>query len=48
MVMLERWSSRELVEEHMAAERAVNVALVDTVVALRAPGFTPTVERYET
>jgi hypothetical protein len=32
----------------MAAERAGNAALVDAVVALWAPGFTPTVERYET
>jgi quinol monooxygenase YgiN len=48
MVMLELWSSRELLEKHMAAERAGNAALVDAVVALWAPGFTPTVERYET
>jgi quinol monooxygenase YgiN len=48
MVMLERWSSRELLEKHMAAERAGNAALVDAIVALWAPGTTPTVESYET
>jgi quinol monooxygenase YgiN len=48
MVMLERWSSRDLLEKHMAAERAGNAVLVDGVVALWAPGATPTVERYET
>jgi hypothetical protein len=35
-------------EKHMAAERAGNAVLVDGVVALWAPGATPTVERYET
>jgi quinol monooxygenase YgiN len=48
MVMLERWSSRELLDRHMAAERAGNAALVDAVVALWASGTTPTVEQYET
>ena len=48
MVMLERWSTRELLDRHMAAERAGNAALVDAVVALWDPGTTPTVEHYET
>jgi quinol monooxygenase YgiN len=47
VVMLERWTSRELLDQHMAAERAGNAGLVDAVVALWAPGFTPAVERYE-
>jgi quinol monooxygenase YgiN len=47
MVLLERWSSREQLENHMAAERAGNASLVDAVIALWAPGTTPTAERYE-
>src|SRR2546430_4714900 len=47
MVMLERWSSQELLERHMAAERSSNSSLIDPIVALWAPGTTPTVERFE-
>lgn len=47
MVMLERWTSQELLDRHMAAERGQNAALVDALVALWAPGVTPTLERFE-
>jgi quinol monooxygenase YgiN len=47
MVMLERWANQELLDKHMAAERAGNSALIDALVALWAPGTTPTVERFE-
>jgi quinol monooxygenase YgiN len=47
MVMLERWTSQELLDKHMAAERTRDASLVDAVVALWAPGVTATVERFE-
>jgi quinol monooxygenase YgiN len=47
MVMLERWASQELLDKHMEAERARNASLIDALVALWAPGVTPTVERFE-
>jgi quinol monooxygenase YgiN len=47
LVILERWASQELLDTHMAAERAGNASLVDALVALWAPGVTPTVERFE-
>jgi quinol monooxygenase YgiN len=47
MVMLERWASQELLDKHMAAERTRNASLIDAVVALWAPGVTPTLERFE-
>jgi hypothetical protein len=46
-VILERWASRELLDRHMAAEPTSNAALIDPLVALWAPGATPTVERFE-
>jgi quinol monooxygenase YgiN len=45
--MLERWTSQELLDKHMAAERARSAALIHAVVALWAPCATPTVERFE-
>ena len=45
MVIMERWASAELLAQHMEAER--NRSTVDAVVALWAPGTTPTVERFE-
>ena len=48
VVILERWTSQQLLDRHMAAERAGNSSLVDALVALWAPGGTPTVERFET
>jgi quinol monooxygenase YgiN len=47
MVMLERWASQELLDRHMQAERTRNSSLIEGIVALWAPGVTPTVERYE-
>jgi quinol monooxygenase YgiN len=47
VVLLERWASQELLERHMEAERTRNTAPIDAIVALWAPGTTPTVERFE-
>jgi quinol monooxygenase YgiN len=47
VVILERWASQELLEKHMMAERSRNSSLIEAVVALWAPGATPTVERFE-
>lgn len=45
VVILERWTNEELLAKHMQAE---NNPAVDAVVALWAPGSTPTIERFET
>ena len=47
VVLLERWASQELLDRHMEAERAQDRSAIDTLVALWAPGSTPTVERFE-
>jgi quinol monooxygenase YgiN len=47
LVMLERWTNQELLDRHRAAERGRDSALIDALVALWAPGVTPTVERFE-
>jgi quinol monooxygenase YgiN len=47
MVLLERWASQALLERHMEAERTRNRSAVDALVALWAPGTTPTLERFE-
>ncbi len=47
MVMLERWASQELLDNHMEAERTRHASLIDALVALWAPGVTPTVERFQ-
>lgn len=47
VVLLERWASHELLDKHMAAERTRNRSAIDNLVALWAPGTTPTVERFE-
>lgn len=44
VVILERWASEELLARHMQGE---NNPAVDAVVALWAPGTTPTIERFE-
>ncbi|GAA5129709.1 putative quinol monooxygenase [Pseudonocardia adelaidensis] len=46
-VLLERWASQELLERHMEAERARDSSAMDALVALWAPGVTPTIERFE-
>lgn len=47
MVLLERWTSQELLDRHMEAERSRDSAAMDALVALWAPGVTPTIERFE-
>lgn len=47
MLLLERWASQALLDQHMHAERTSNAAAIDALVALWAPGSTPTVERFD-
>jgi quinol monooxygenase YgiN len=47
VVILERWNSQERLDRHMEAERTQDRSAVDALVALWAPGSTPTVERFE-
>src|SRR4051794_35900817 len=47
LVLLERWASQASLDKHMEAERTRDSSLVDAVVALWAPGVTPTIERFE-
>jgi quinol monooxygenase YgiN len=47
VVLLERWASQELLERHMEAERTRDSGALDALVALWAPGVTPTIERFE-
>ncbi|NUR96855.1 MAG: antibiotic biosynthesis monooxygenase [Kribbellaceae bacterium] len=47
MVLLERWSTQELLERHMAAERTGDPGPLQNLIALWAPGTTPTLERSE-
>src|SRR5690242_10185599 len=47
VVLLERWASQALLEKHMEAERTGNAAAIAAIMALWAPGSTPTVERFE-
>jgi quinol monooxygenase YgiN len=47
VVLLERWASEELLDKHMEAERTRNRSAVDALVALWAPGITPSIERFE-
>ncbi|MCX4094388.1 putative quinol monooxygenase [Nocardia sp. alder85J] len=47
LVILERWTDRELLHRHMTGERDGNAALVDALVRLWAPGTTPQVEQFE-
>jgi quinol monooxygenase YgiN len=46
-VLLERWASQELLERHMEAERTRDSGPMDALIALWAPGVTPTLERFE-
>ncbi|GAA1586758.1 hypothetical protein GCM10009742_35960 [Kribbella karoonensis] len=48
MVLLERWATQELLEQHMAAEQTRDPAPLQSLIALWAPGTTPTIERSET
>jgi quinol monooxygenase YgiN len=47
LVLLERWSSQQLLDAHMEAERTRNTSPVDALVALWAPGVPPVIERFE-
>jgi quinol monooxygenase YgiN len=47
MVILERWASQELLDEHSEAERTRNTSLIEPLLALWAPDITPTIERFE-
>jgi quinol monooxygenase YgiN len=47
LVLLERWSSDELLTRHMEGERSRTSSPVDALIALWAPGSTPTIERFE-
>jgi quinol monooxygenase YgiN len=47
VVLLERWASQKLLDKHMKAERTQDRSAIDALVALWAPGSTPTVERSE-
>ena len=48
MLLLERWTSQALLDQHMEAERTRNAAAIEALIALWAPGTAPTVERFET
>lgn len=47
MVLLERWATQALLDQHMEAERTRDAAAIEALVALWAPGTAPTVERFE-
>lgn len=47
LVILERWASQELLDKHGQGERTHNAPLIEAIVALWAPGTSPTVERFE-
>jgi quinol monooxygenase YgiN len=47
MVLLERWASQALLDQHMHAERTRNAAAIDALVALWATGTTPSIERFD-
>jgi quinol monooxygenase YgiN len=47
VILLERWTNQELLDKHMAAERTRSPSPVDAIIALWAPGTTPSVERFE-
>jgi quinol monooxygenase YgiN len=46
MVILERWANQELLDNHMEAERTRSPSAIDALIALWAPGTTPTIERF--
>jgi quinol monooxygenase YgiN len=47
VVLLERWANQELLDKHMEVERTRDPSPVDAIVALWAPGITPSIERFE-
>ena len=46
-VLLERWTSQQLIDRHVAAERSGDSSPANALVALWADGVTPVIERYE-
>ncbi len=47
LILLERWASQALLDAHTEAERTRNPAQLEALIALWAPGVTPTIERFE-
>ena len=47
IVLLERWTSQASLDMRMEAEHTRDRSLIDALVALWAPGTTPTIERFE-
>lgn len=47
VLLLERWASQELLDRHMSAETTRDRSAIDALVALWAPGITPTIERFD-
>ena len=47
VVLLERWASQASLDAHMERERSGHDSHMEALVALWAPGITPTVERFE-
>jgi quinol monooxygenase YgiN len=47
VVLLERWASQELLDRHQQAERSRTPSPAEALVALWAPGVTPSIERFE-
>ena len=47
VLLLERWATEELLERHMQAERSRDQAPINALMALMAPGSSPTIERFE-
>ncbi|UGT44287.1 antibiotic biosynthesis monooxygenase [Nocardia yamanashiensis] len=46
LVILERWTGQDLLDKHMRAEGAEHQSLIDALIALWAPGTTPSVLRF--
>ncbi len=47
VILPERWASQASLDIHVEVERTRNRSPVDALVALWAPGITPTIERFE-
>jgi len=47
LVILERWASQELLDRHGERERTRYTSHIEPLLALWAPGITPTVVRFE-
>jgi quinol monooxygenase YgiN len=47
VVLLESWASQAALDDHMAMEQARDQSVMAAIIALWAPGTTPTVERFD-